>query len=332
MKNIVLLFLLVASIVGCKPVTPPVQAPAAAALPSWTDNETRKRIIAFVQAATDSSSQQFIPVADRIAVFDNDGTLWSEQPFYFQLAYTLDACKAMAPSHPEWKNKEPFRSLLAGDMGKVLHSGEKGLLALVAASHTGMSSEAFSAQVKAWIDTARHLQTGKRYTEMVYQPMLELLQYLRANGFTTYIVSGGGIDFLRVWAEAVYGIPPSQVIGSSMKVTYEVKAGRTQINKLAELNFIDDGPGKPVGIYQHIGKRPVFAAGNSDGDYEMLQYTSTNPQYTSLSVLVHHTDVEREYQYDSLSSIGRLKRGLTDAKNNRWQIIDMKNDWKKIYP
>jgi phosphoglycolate phosphatase-like HAD superfamily hydrolase len=270
-------------------------------------------------------------VADRIAVFDNDGTLWSEKPYYFQLAYAMDACKGMAPQHPEWKDKEPFKSLIAGDVGKVLHGGEKELLALVAASHSGMSSDAFNKQVSAWIDTAQHPQTGKRYTELVFQPMLELLQYLRAHGFTTYIVSGGGIDFLRVWAEDVYGIPPAQVVGSSMNAKYEMKDGKPQIIKQAELNFIDDGPGKPVGIYQHIGKRPVFAAGNSDGDYEMLQYTSTNPQYASLSIIVHHTDSEREYQYDSLSSIGRLKRGLLDAKANGWQLVNMKTDWKTIY-
>jgi phosphoglycolate phosphatase-like HAD superfamily hydrolase len=306
--------------------------PKVAALASWTESPTGQSIISFVEAATDTASQGYIQVADRVAVFDNDGTLWSEQPYYFQLAYAMDACKAMAPQHPEWKNKEPFKSLLSGDVGKVLHSGEKGLIALVAASHTGMSADEFNTRVKAWIDTAHHPLTGKRYTEMVYQPMLELLQYLRANGFTTYIVSGGGIDFLRVWAEDVYGIPPAQVVGSSIKAAYSLADGKPQINKLAELNFIDDGPGKPVGIHQHIGKRPVFAAGNSDGDYEMLQYTSTHPIYTSLSIIVHHTDAAREYQYDSLSSIGRLKRGLIDAKKNGWHIVDMKTDWKKIYP
>lgn len=288
--------------------------------------------MAFVEAATDSSGKQYIPVADRIAVFDNDGCLWGEQPYYFQLAYAMDACKAMAPQHPEWKDKEPFKSLIAGDVRKVLHSGEKGLLALVAASHSGMSSDDFSKQVSAWIDTAHHPQTGRRYTEMVFQPMLELLQYLRAHGFTTFIVSGGGIDFLRVWAEEVYGIPPAQVIGSSMKAKYEMKDGKPQIMKQAELNFIDDGPGNPVGIYQHIGKRPVFAAGNSDGDYEMLQYTSSHPQYATLSIMIHHTDADREFQYDSLSSVGRLKRGLDDAGKNGWQVVSMKTDWKKIYP
>jgi phosphoglycolate phosphatase-like HAD superfamily hydrolase len=325
-----------AFISACQPTSkepaPDTASSTIAVLPSWADGSTKESIIAFVAAASDSSSKYFIPVTDRIAVFDNDGTLWSEQPYYFQLAYAMDACKAMAPQHPEWKNKEPFKPLLAGNVGKVLHSGEKGLLALVAASHTGMTSEDFNSMVRAWIDTAHHPTTGKRYTEMVYQPMLELLQYLRDNGFTTYIVSGGGIDFLRVWAEDVYGIPPAQVVGSNMKVKYEVKDGKPQINKLAELNFIDDGPGKPVGIYQHIGKRPVFAAGNSDGDYEMLQYTSKNPAYSSLSIIVHHTDADREFQYDSLSSVGRLKRGLIDANKNGWQIVDMKTDWKKIYP
>jgi phosphoglycolate phosphatase-like HAD superfamily hydrolase len=308
------------------------QGQAQTGLASWNNSEAYEHIMAFVKAATDSNSQDFIPVADRIAVFDNDGTLWSEQPYYFQLAYAIDACKAMAPQHPEWKNKEPFASLLAGDMAKVLHSGEKGLLALVAASHAGMSSDSFCSRVKAWIDTARHPQTGKPYTNMVYQPMLELLQYLRANGFTTYIVSGGGIDFLRVWAEPVYGIAPGQVVGSSLKAAYSVVDGKPQINKLAELNFIDDGPGKPVGIYQHIGKRPVFAAGNSDGDYEMLHYTTTHPQYKSLGILIHHTDESREYRYDSLSSIGKLKRGLQDAGALGWKVVDMKTDWSSIFP
>jgi phosphoglycolate phosphatase-like HAD superfamily hydrolase len=324
--------------VACKPAgqndsaTTRQKSQKETVLPSWQENSRREAIIDFVKNTTDTASKDFIPVADRIAVFDNDGTLWSEQPYYFQLAYAMDACKAMAPLHPEWKNKEPFKSLLAGDVGKVLQSGEKGLTALVAASHTGMNSEEFTTRVKAWIDTARHPQTGKHYTEMVYQPMLELLQYLRANGFATYIVSGGGIDFLRVWAEEVYGIPTAQVVGSSMKVKYEVKEGKPQLNKVAELNFIDDGPGKPVGIYQHIGKRPVFAAGNSDGDFEMMEYTTTNPQYRSLSILIHHTDKEREYAYDSVSSIGKLKRGLLEAPAKGWQVVDMKSHWKSIFP
>jgi phosphoglycolate phosphatase-like HAD superfamily hydrolase len=327
--------LALASLVACRQPAPHETAASAQSavpdLPSWTESPARQQIIRFVEAATDTASKNFIPVGDRVAVFDNDGTLWSEQPYYFQLAYAMDACKAMAPQHPEWKNKEPFQSLLAGDIGGVLHSGEKGLLQLVAASHAGMTGDAFNTRVKAWIDTAHHPTTGKRYTEMVYQPMLELLQYLRANGFTTYIVSGGGIDFLRAWAEEVYGIPPAQVVGSSIAAKYMVQDGKPAIMKLPEVNFIDDGPGKPVGIYQHIGKRPVFAAGNSDGDYDMLQYTSTNPQYAGLSIIVHHTDAKREFQYDSLSSVGRLKRGLVDAKANGWQLVNMQTDWNKIY-
>ena len=328
--------LLLFGLLSCRQIQPSPASPQVDVdmpiLASWKNNGSYKAIVGFVKAATDSNSQDFIPAADRIAVFDNDGTLWSEQPYYFQLAYAMDACKAMAPQHPEWKNKEPFKSLLAGDVGKVLHSGEKELLSLVAASHAGMTGEEFNKRVTNWIDTARHPQTGKRYTEMVYQPMLELLQYLRANGFTTYIVSGGGIDFLRAWAERVYGIPPGQVVGSSLKASFTVADGKPQINKLAELNFIDDGPGKPVGIYQYIGKRPVFAAGNSDGDYEMLQYTTTNPQYKSLAILIHHTDEAREYRYDSLSSIGKLKRGLLDAPAMGWKVVDMKTDWLTIFP
>jgi hypothetical protein len=327
--------LALASLMAChQPATTNTAAvaePAVAGLPSWAESPARQRIIGFVESAKDTASPGYIPVADRIAVFDNDGCLWGEQPFYFQLAYAMDACKAMAPKHSEWKNKEPFKSLLAGDISKVLHSGERGLLALVAASHAGMTGEAFNNQVKAWIDTARHPITGKRYTEMVYQPMLELLQYMRANGFTTYIVSGGGIDFLRAWAEDVYGIPPAQVVGSSLKAKFEVVNGKPEITKLSESNFIDDGPGKPVGIYQHIGKRPVFAAGNSDGDYEMLQYTAANSAYSAMCLLIHHDDEIREYKYDSLSSIGRLKRGIADAAKMGWQVVSMKNDWKTIY-
>jgi phosphoglycolate phosphatase-like HAD superfamily hydrolase len=335
MKCMLCYVLLLCSLVSCRqnqPTTTASEADAAEpVLASWKKAASTEAILSFVKAATDSNSQDFIPAADRIAVFDNDGCLWSEQPYYFQLAYAMDACKAMATQHPEWKNKEPFKSLLAGDVTKVLHSGEKGLLSMVAASHTGMSSDEFNNRVTNWIDTARHPQTGRHYTEMVYQPMLELLQYLRANGFTTYIVSGGGIDFLRAWAERVYGIPPGQVVGSSLKVAYSVIDGKPQMNKLAELNFVDDGPGKPVGIYQHIGKRPVFAAGNSDGDYEMLQYTTTNPQYKSLAILIHHTDEVREYRYDSLSSIGKLKRGLQDAAGMGWKVVNMKTDWHAIF-
>lgn len=280
-------------------------------LASWNEEGAKQRIIAFVKASADSSHKNYVPVSERIAVFDNDGTLWGEQPFYFQLAFAFDRVKAMAEQHPEWLTREPFKSVLKGDLKAVLGGGEKSLVQVLAATHAGISHETFEQHVKEWIDTAKHPVTGRKYSEMVYRPMLELLEYLRANGYSTWIVSGGGIDFIRAWAEKVYGIPPAQVVGSSIKAEYYSKDGKVQINKLPQLNFIDDGPGKPVGIYQHIGKVPVMAVGNSDGDYEMIQYTTASGGYERLGIFIHHTDNEREVAYDSVSHIGKLKRGLT---------------------
>ena len=300
-------------------------------LPSWNDGASKQAIIQFVTKVTKEGSVDFIPVADRIACFDNDGTLWCEQPIYFQFAFALDRIKAMAPQHPEWKNKQPFKAILEGDVKTALSGGEKSIFEILMNTHTGMTADAFNQTVKEWMATATHPKTGRHYNEMIYQPMVELLQYLRENGFKTFIVSGGGVDFMRAWAEEAYGIPPEQVIGSSGKVKYEVKDGHPQLIKLPESNFVDDGPGKPVGIYQYIGKRPVFTAGNSDGDYEMLQYTSTAGGYPRFGMIVHHTDAEREWAYDRGSSIGKLERGLDDASKYNWLIVDMKKDWKEVF-
>ena len=307
-------------------------AAAADPLPSWNqDSAPRKALVAFVEKVTQEGSTDFVPPAERIAVFDNDGCLWSEQPFYFQAFYIFDRIKALAPQHPEWATEEPFASVLKGDVKSALAGGEHGLLAMAAATHAGLTSEEFSASVNDWLATAKHPVTGKAYTDMVYQPMLELLDYLRANGFKTFIVSGGGIDFMRPWAERVYGIPPEQIVGSSLKAAYEERDGKPVIVKLPELNFIDDKAGKPVGIHQHIGRRPIFAAGNSDGDFQMLEWT-TSGEGARFGLLVHHTDAEREFAYDRESPVGKLNKGLDEAPRRGWSVIDMKNDWKTIFP
>lgn len=302
---------------------------AADPLPSWNEGATKQAILGFVEKVT-SEGADFVPPAERIAVFDNDGTLWAEQPLYFQAFYLFDRVKALAPQHPEWASEEPFASVLKGDYKSALAGGEHGLLAMAAATHAGLTSEEFSASVNEWLATAKHPFTGKAYTDMVYQPMLELLDHLRANGFKTFIVSGGGIDFMRPWTERVYGIPPEQVIGSSLKAAYEVREGKPVIVKRPELNFIDDKAGKPVGIHQHIGRRPIFAAGNSDGDFEMLEWT-TSGEGPRLGILIHHTDAEREFAYDRESHVGKLARGLDEAPQRGWSLIDMKSDWKTIY-
>ena len=300
-------------------------------LQSWNKGNTKSAIEDFVKKTTTEGSADFIPEEDRIAVFDNDGTLWGEQPFYFQLAYALDYVKKEAPTHPEW-NKDPIlKAAIEGNLAGVMAGGEKGLIGLVMKSHAGMSEDQFSEEVSNWLQTAKHPDTGKAYNQMIYQPMLELLEYLRAHGYKTFIVSGGGMDFIRVWAEEAYGIPPYQVIGSSIKAKYEQVDGKPQVIKIPELNFIDDKVGKPVGIHQHIGKKPTIAVGNSDGDFEMLEYT-TQSAGARLGVLLHHTDSLREYAYDSLSHIGNLKRGLIEGPSRGWVIIDMVKDWASIYP
>lgn len=287
-------------------------AQAAEQLPSWNDGAATRSIVAFVEKVTKAGSMDFVAEPQRIAVFDNDGTLWAEQPMYFQLAFALDRVKALAPQHPEWQTKEPFASLMKGDLKGALSEGEEAILAIVMATHAGMTTDEFEVAVRDWIATAKHPKTGKLYSEMVYQPMLELLTYLRANGFKTYIVSGGGIEFVRVFSETVYGIPPEQVVGSSGKLKFEVQDGQPTIVKLPEVDFIDDKAGKPVAIQKHIGRRPVAAFGNSDGDLQMLQWTCSGPG-PRFCLYVHHTDAEREWAYDRQSSIGRLDKGLDEA-------------------
>lgn len=300
-------------------------------LPSWNEGNAKQSIIDFVTKTTKKGSKDFVPVADRIACFDNDGTLWTEMPLPTQLYFVIDRIKALAPQHPEWKNQQPYKGILEGDLKGAVAGGEKALMELLVTTHAGMTTDEFDKTVKDWIATATHPKTGKHYTELVYQPMLELLDYLRENGYKTFIVSGGGIDFMRVWAEQVYGVPPYQVVGSSTKVRYDTSGTQPVLIKLAELNFNDDKLGKPVGIHEHIGKRPVFTAGNSDGDYGMLQYTSTGsgPRF---GLYIHHTDAVREYAYDRESALAKLSKGLDDAAKYHWVVADMKTDWKKIYP
>jgi phosphoserine phosphatase len=299
-------------------------------LPSWNEGPAKAAINSFVEKVTRPGSPDLIPPAERIAVFDNDGTLWSEQPMYFQLFFALDRIKALAPQHPEWKDKEPFASLLKGDVKAALAGGEHALMEIVMATHAGLTTEEFEKVVTDWISTAKHPKTGKLYSEMVYQPMLELLAYLRANGFKTFIVSGGGIEFMRPWAEKVYGIPPEQVVGSSGGLKYEMRDGKPVLVKLPEIAHNDDKDGKPVGIQRHIGRRPIFAAGNSDGDLQMLQWTAagTRPNFC---LYVHHTDDEREWAYDRESHIGKLDKGLDEAKAKGWIVADMKSDWQTVF-
>jgi phosphoglycolate phosphatase-like HAD superfamily hydrolase len=300
-------------------------------LPSWNDGPSRRAIVAFVEATTRTGSSDFVAPAERIAVFDNDGTLWSEQPVYFQLLFALDRLKALAPQHPEWKTTEPYASALAGDMQGITASGEKGLMQLIAATHSGMTIDEFSAVVRDWIGTARHPKTGRPYTAMVYQPMLELLAYLRANGFETWIVSGGGQEFMRPWTEAVYGIPPERVIGSHAELKYELRGGQPVLVKLPEVALVDDREGKPVGIQRFIGRRPILAFGNSDGDQQMLEWASAGSG-RRFAGIVHHTDAEREWAYDRASHVGKLDKAWDEAAARGWTVVDIKREWKAIYP
>jgi len=306
-------------------------ARAADPLPSWNDGKSKQAITTFVEKVTKEGTPDFVPVPERIATFDNDGTLWSEQPLYFQLFFAMDRIKALAPQHPEWKDKEPFASLLKGDVKAALAGGEASLVQIVMATHAGLTTEEFEKAVADWIATAKHPKTGKPFTSMVYQPMLELLTYLRSNGFKTFIVSGGGIEFMRPWTEKVYGIPPEQVVGSSGGLKYELRGGKPVLVKLPEIALNDDKEGKPVGIQRHIGRRPLAAFGNSDGDLAMLQWTAAGPG-PRFCLYVHHTDAEREYAYDRASHIGRLDKGLDEAAAKGWTVVDMKNDWKTIFP
>jgi phosphoglycolate phosphatase-like HAD superfamily hydrolase len=301
------------------------------ALPSWNDTPTKQAIIAFVEKVTKEGSPDFVSVNERIATFDNDGTLWTEQPMYFQLAFALDRVKALAPQHPEWTTQEPFASLLKGDVKGALAGGEPALMQIVAATHAGMTTDEFDQTVRDWITSAKHPKTGRLYTDMVFQPMLELLAYLRANGFKTFVVSGGGIDFMRPWMEKIYGIPPEQVVGSSGKTNFEMRDGTPVLMRLPEINFVNDKTGKPIGIHQHIGRRPIAAFGNSDGDLQMLQWTTAG-KGARFALIVHHTDDNREWAYDRESSIGHLDKALNEAQAKGWTVVDMKNDWKVIYP
>ena len=306
------------------------QAPVGDPLPSWNDGATKKSITDFVARTTTPGSMEFVPTAERIATFDNDGTLWCEHPMYFQVAFAMDRVKTLAPKHPEWKDKEPFKALLDGDMKAFAASGEKGLMQVMAATHAGMTTDEFSKTAADWFASARHPRFKRPYTSLVYQPMLELLAYLRASGFKTFIVSGGGIEFMRPWTEKTYGIPPEQVVGSSGVVKYELRDGKPVLIKEPKVEFIDDGPGKPVGINRFIGRRPVFTFGNSDGDQQMLEYTAGGDGLRFMG-LVHHTDAVREYAYDRQSHIGKLDKAWDEAKAKNWVVVSMKSDWKKIF-
>jgi phosphoglycolate phosphatase-like HAD superfamily hydrolase len=306
-------------------------------LPSWNDGSAKQAIFAFVEKVTKAGTVDFVPVRERIATFDNDGTLWCEQPMYFQMLFAFDRIKALAPAHPEWKDKEPFHAILTGDKKTLAAAGQKGLLEVVATTHSGMSEMEFHKLVRDWMHTAQHPRFHQPYDKCIYQPMHELLVYLRANKFKTFIVSGGGVDFMRPWVERAYGIPPEQVVGSSGLVKFELRDDHPLLLKEPRVEFIDDGPGKPVGINRFIGRRPIMAFGNSDGDLQMLQYTTINgpsdpgnprPRF---GLIVHHTDVEREYAYDRDSSVGRLDKAWDEAPRRGWVVVDMKKDWKTIF-
>ncbi len=300
-------------------------------LPSWKDGKAKQSILDFVATVTREGSPGFVPVSQRVATFDNDGTLWCEQPMYVQVAFALDQVKTRASEHPEWKKKQPFKAVLDGDMKALAATGERGLVEIIMATHADMSTEDFERVVMDWLSKARQPRFKRPYTELVYQPMLELMAYLRANGFRTYIVSGGGIEFMRPWTERVYGIPPAQVVGSSIKTKFMLRRDIPILLRLPQVNFVDDGPGKPVGINEHIGQRPIAAFGNSDGDLEMLQWTTKGAATPCLALIVHHTDGEREYAYDRQSHVGRLDKALDAAKINNWTVVSMKDDWARIF-
>ena len=301
-------------------------------LPSWNDSATKKSIMDFVSRLTESAGPDYVAPEQRVATFDNDGTLWAEQPMYFQLAFIVDRVKTLAPQHPEWKVAQPFQAILENDLAVLTPADEKGMVELVAATHSGMTTDEFTKIVTNWIATARHPRFKRLYTELIYQPMVELLAYLRANGFKTFIVSGGGIEFMRPWVEKAYGIPPEQVVGSSGVTKFQIRTdGKPELMKEPGIEFVNDGPGKPVGINRFIGRRPLFAFGNSDGDLEMLQWTAASGGRRFMG-LVHHTDAEREFAYDRKSSFGRLERALDEARAKGWCVVDMKTDWRRVFP
>ena len=319
--------LLIAACAAPAPEPPAVADP----LPSWNATATKAALLSFVERVTQQGGAEYVPPSERIAVFDNDGNLWAEQPLYFQAIYIFDRIRALAGEHPEWAEEEPYASVLRGDDEGALAGGTEALLQMAMTTHANISTDEFDRSVREWLSTARHPETNRPYDEMVYQPMLELLDYLRSNDFKTFIVSGGGIDFMRVFAEEVYGVPPEQIVGSSIKTGYEVRNGEPTLVKLPEMNFIDDKAGKPVGIHQHIGRRPILASGNSDGDFEMLEWTTAGDG-ARLGLIVHHDDEEREWTYDRESHIGQLDRGLDEAEGRGWVVISMRDDWNRIFP
>lgn len=333
--NISLAILIIGALVSCNPDPGKDKVEQTAEiidhLPSWNEGNTKTAIINYVEEVTNAESENFIPVSERIATFDNDGNLWSEQPAYFQLFFAIDRVKEMASDHPEWKNEQPYKSVLEDDMPGLLKQGEHGLIKLIMASHADNTTEEFEASVKNWLSSARHPKFDRPYTELVYQPMLELIKYLQDNNFKTFIVSGGGIEFMRPWVEEVYGIPKDQVVGSSIKTAYDYNDGNPVIRRLPEVDFLDDKEGKPEGIHKFIGRKPVFASGNSDGDLQMMRWAASN-KLKSFMLYVHHTDSVREWAYDRDSHIGRLDKGLDEANEKSWTVVDMKNDWKVIYP
>jgi len=323
---IVFTVILFVALTGCSTVTKKIDP-----LPSWNEGAAKTNIIKFVQTVADKSSPDYVPPAERIATFDNDGTLWTEKPVYFQLLFAIDRAKQLAAQHPEWEIAQPLKAVLENGLQALPALDEKSLIQLLMATHADTTTEEFSQIVKDWLATAKHPKFNRPYTELVFQPMLELLAYLRANEFKTFIVSGGGIEFMRPWVEEVYGIPPEQVIGSSIKTKLEVRDGKPVLLRLPEINFIDDKAGKPVGINQHIGRRPIAAFGNSDGDLQMLQWTAAG-ENKRFMLLVHHTDGLREYAYDKESHVGKLDKALDEALIKDWTVVDMKKDWKVIYP
>ncbi len=321
--NALLAVLLAAFVNGCAASQDP--------LPSWNDGSTKRAIVEFVHAVTDKKGRDYVKPEERIAVFDNDGTLWVEQPIYTQVSFAFDRVKELAPQHPEWKTQQPFKALLEGDMKTVGASGMKGLIEIVMATHSGMTAAEFEKTASNWLATNKHPRFKRPYTECVYQPQLELLAYLRANGFKTFIVSGGGIQFMRPWTEKIYGIPPEQVVGSSVVAEFQIKDGKPALVRQPKIDFINDKAGKPVGIYEHIGRRPILAFGNADADMQMIEYTMAG-EGRRLGLFVHHTDADREYSYDRKSHVGKLDKALDQADANGWIIVDMKNDWKQIFP
>jgi phosphoglycolate phosphatase-like HAD superfamily hydrolase len=306
-------------------------AQGASPLPSWNEGPAKARVVAFVKAVTDRNGKDYVPPADRIATFDNDGTLWSEQPLYVQLVFALEQVKAAAPQHPEWKDNAAFQALVNHDQKALAEMGQKPILELVVSANSGTTVAEYDEAIRDWLATARHPRFKRPYTDLVYAPMQELLAYLRANGFTSFIVSGGSVEFMRPWAEKAYGIPPERIVGSQQEVKLEEKAGRPMLVREPKLAFVDDGPGKPVGIYRHIGKRPLAAFGNSDGDLQMLQFTAAGPG-RRLMLIVHHDDAEREFAYDRESHVGRLDKALDEAKAKDWIVVSMRSDWKRIFP